>query len=227
MRRTLAIALAAGVLFVGGCSRALPQQDPSTAVDTMLTLTADDLTVDDAQAADDEITTVAIAETVKGKGADLDKAKQAVAARIDKRLEALKKDDAVIAKADQLTAAHKDTLTKLVADQRSGLTALKTKVQGETTAEALKADAQSMVFDYRVFMLTGPKVRLTAAIDTELAVATKLKADAVKQHLDGKTTALLALKPGKDGDAIKGAVAPIRQAAKTAHTDLKALRKTK
>src|SRR3954468_25056736 len=75
----------------------------------------------------------------------LDDAKTAVANRIDKRLDALKRFDEVLGKAKQLTAAHKDTLTKLVAGQRDGLTALKTKVQGETTAAALKADAQSMV----------------------------------------------------------------------------------
>jgi hypothetical protein len=165
----------------------------------------------------------------------LDDAKTAVANRIDKRLDALKRFDEVLGKAKQLTAAHKDTLTKLVAGQRDGLTALKTKVQGETTAAALKADAQSMVNDYRVFILTGPKVRLTAAIDTELAVVAKLKAqpgadaaklDAIAATLQGKTDALLALKPGPDGDAIRGQVAPVRQAAKTAHADLKALRKT-
>ncbi|MEU7874199.1 hypothetical protein [Dactylosporangium sp. NPDC049140] len=156
----------------------------------------------------------------------LDQAKQAVAARIDKRLDALKQFDATIGGAKQLTAAHKDTLTKLVADQRGGLTALKTKVQGETTAAALKADAQSMVNDYRVFMLTGPKVRLTAAIDTELVVAHKMAGtDAIQKSLEGKADALLAVKPGPDADAIKAAVSPIRDAAKAAHKSLKALRK--
>nr|BFE62642.1 hypothetical protein GCM10020063_071680 [Dactylosporangium thailandense] len=156
----------------------------------------------------------------------LDQAKQAIAARIDKRLDALKQLDATIAGAGKLTAAHKDTLTKLVADQRGGLTALKTKVQGETTAAGLKADAQSMVYDYRVFILTGPKVRLTAAIDTELAVAGRTPgSDAVQKSLAGKADALLAIRPGPDGDAIKAAVAPVREAAKTAHKDLKALRK--
>ncbi|GAA3299490.1 MULTISPECIES: hypothetical protein [Dactylosporangium] len=162
----------------------------------------------------------------------LDSAKQAVDARIDKRLAALKQYDSTIADAKQLTAAHKDTLTKLVADQRAGLTALKTKVDGETTAAALRTDAQSMVNDYRVFLLTGPKVRLTAAIDTELAVAAKMAdkqpgADAVKQALTGQADKLLAVRPGADADAIKSAVTPIRDAAKKAHTDLKALRKSK
>ena len=46
---------------------------------------------------------------------------------------------------------------------------------GRATAAAVKVDAQSMVFDYRVFVLTGPKVRLTAAVDTELAAVAKLR----------------------------------------------------
>ncbi|WP_432836376.1 hypothetical protein [Dactylosporangium sp. CA-092794] len=168
-------------------------------------------------------------------GAGLDPARNAVVARIDKRLDALTKFEATVGKAGQLTSGHKSALTGLIADQRSGLTALKTKVQGETTVAAVKADAQSMVYDYRVFLLTGPKVRLTAAIDTELAVVAKMKAepgadtaklDAIAQSLQGKADALLAVKPGPDGEAIRGQVAPVRQAARTAHTDLKALRKT-
>jgi hypothetical protein len=166
-------------------------------------------------------------------GAGLDAAKNAVAARIDKRLDALKRFESTL-NAKQLQSAHKATLAKLIADQRTGLTALRTKVQGETTAAGLKADAQSMVHDYRVFLLTGPKVRLTAAIDTELAVIEKLRAepgadtaklDAIAQSLQGKADALLAVSPGPDGEAIRAAVAPIRQAAKTAHADLKGLRK--
>jgi hypothetical protein len=167
-------------------------------------------------------------------GAGLDAAKTAVAARIDKRLDALKGFEATVNGAGQLTAGHKATLTKLIDDQQAGLAALKTKVQGETAAAGVKADAQSMVFDYRVFILTGPKVRLTAAIDTELAVVAKLKAepgadaaklDAIAKSLQGKADALLSVKPGPDADAIRGQVNPVRAAAKTAHADLKALRK--
>jgi hypothetical protein len=170
------------------------------------------------------------------RAATMEGAKDAVAARIDKRLDALKKFDANLAAAKQVQSGHRDTLTKLIADQRAGLTALKTKVQGETTAAAVKDDAQSMVFDYRVFVLTGPKVRLTAAVDTELAVIAKLrtmpgadaaKLDAIEGTLKGKVDAILAIKPGPDGDSIKAQLQPVRAAAKTAHADLKALRKPK
>jgi hypothetical protein len=166
----------------------------------------------------------------------LDSVKRAVSARIDKRLDALQQYEATIAGAGQLSAAHKAALTELVGAQRDGLTALKTRLRGESTAAGVKADAQSMVYEYRVLLLTGPKVRLTAAIDTELAAIARMRErpgadaaglDAVQHALDGKADALLAVEPGPDGEAIKAAVAPVRQAARTAHTDLKALRGAK
>lgn len=168
------------------------------------------------------------------RAATLDAVKDAVAARIDQRLAALQKFETGLAAAKQVQAAHRDTLTKLIAGQRAGLTALKTKVQGETTAAAVKDDALAMVTGYRVFVLTGPKVRLTAAVDTELAVIAKLRTmpgadtgrlDAIEATLKGKVDALLAIQPGPDADAIKSRLQPVRAAAKTAHTDLKALRK--
>jgi len=149
--------------------------------------------------------------------------KKAVTDRIDKRLAALEKFGATLGKAEKVQSAHRATLTALIGDQTSGLTALKTKVAGETTAEAVKTDAKSMVNDFRVFVLTGPKVRLTAAIDTELAVAAKLgdKGDAAEKTLAGQVDKLLAIQPGPDGDAIRDQVKPVRAAAHTARTELK------
>ena len=155
----------------------------------------------------------------------VDAVQKAVTTRIDKRLDALKKFGTTLAEAKHVQPAHRETLTKLLEEQTAGLTDLRTRVQSETTREALKADARSMVTDYRVFLLTGPKVRLTVAIDTELAAAGKLNADDVKKALAGQVDALLAIKPGPDADAIRTAVKPVRTAAKEARADLKALRK--
>jgi hypothetical protein len=166
----------------------------------------------------------------------VDAVKKAVTTRIDKRLAALKKFDSALAGAKQVQAAHRSTLDSLIDDQTAGLTTLRAKVQQETTRAALKTDAKDMVQDYRVFLLTGPKVRLTAAIDTELAVADKLrdrknvdttKLGAVATSLAGKVDTLLALKPGPDGDAIKASVQTIRKSAKDARATLKSIRKTK
>ena len=157
----------------------------------------------------------------------LDAAKKAVTARIDLRLAALKKFSAALSDAKQVQSGHRSTLTSLINEQTTDLTALKAKVGGETTGAAIKTDAKAMVDDFRVFILTGPKVRLTAAIDTEQVIATKLgpKAAPVKTGLDGKADTLLAVKPGPDGDAIRAQVKTIRDAAKTARASLKTIRK--
>ena len=163
----------------------------------------------------------------------VDAVKKAVTERIDKRLTALKDFTATLGRAKQVQAAHRGTLTTLIGAQTTGLTALRAKVSGETTVAGLKAYAKSMIDDYRVFILTGPKVRLTAAIDTELAAVDKLhdaknaddaKLDAITKSLDGEVGTVLAIKPGPDGDAIRAQVKTVRQAAKDARTALKAVR---
>jgi hypothetical protein len=166
----------------------------------------------------------------------LDAVKKGVTVRIDKRLTALKTFSSTLGQAEHVQAAHRSTLTTLIAGQTTGLTALRAKVATETTAAGLKADAQSMINDYRVFILTGPKVRLTAAIDTELAVIDKLhdrknvddlKLDTIAKSLDGQVGTLLLIKPSPDGEAIRSQVKTVRQTAKNARTALKPLRRTK
>jgi hypothetical protein len=93
--------------------------------------------------------------------------KASVTARIDLRLAALDRFDADITAARRLTDAHRSQLSTVVSTDVSGLTALKTKVAGETTVAALHDDAASMVNDYRVYTLVGPQVRLTIAGDVE------------------------------------------------------------
>ncbi len=101
--------------------------------------------------------------------AKLDAAKKLVTARIDGRLAALKAHSTTVQSAAHLSSAHKTTLSRLISADQSGLGALRTKVAGETTLAAVKADDQSMVADFRIYLLVGPKVRLTVAADTEAA----------------------------------------------------------
>jgi hypothetical protein len=91
--------------------------------------------------------------------------KAALTARIDLRLAALHRDLARVDASRALTDEHRQELSSVVNGAIAGLTALKGTVAGETTLAALRADAQSMVNDYRVFKLIGPKVRLTIAGD--------------------------------------------------------------
>jgi hypothetical protein len=106
----------------------------------------------------------------------LDRAKAEVSRRIDLRLAALRRYGAAVNYARHLTDAHEATLDALIAEDAAGLIALRRKVAGETTLAALRADAASMVNDYRIFILVRPKVRLTIAGDAEQAVIRRLTA---------------------------------------------------
>jgi hypothetical protein len=99
----------------------------------------------------------------------------AVSHRIDLRLAALTRDSTVITDAKNMTDADRATLTALISADQSGLTALRTKVNAETTVAAVRADAVTMVDSYRIYILVGPKVRLTRAADAEAAEHTKLQ----------------------------------------------------
>lgn len=109
-----------------------------------------------------------------------------VTARIDLRLKALDKGDALLDRKKRLTDAHRSTLSALIDADRTGLTALRAKVAGETTVDAVKADATSMINDYRIFILVAPKLRLTAAADREAAAIDRL------QKVHDKLAALVA-----------------------------------
>jgi len=186
--------------------------------------------------------------------ARLDAAKQVVTARIDGRLATLRALTTAVTAAQHLTSAHKATLTGLIQGDQSGLSALKTKVSGETTLAGVRADEQSVVADYRVYLLVEPKVRLTIAADVEDAVVARLReaadklaaaiaaakqagkdttqaeadladlkaqTDAADAAVAGKADTLLAVAAGPDANAIKGQVAPVRDAVRTARTDLR------
>ncbi len=106
--------------------------------------------------------------------ARLDAAKQVVTARIDGRLATLRALSTAVDAAAHLTSAHKNTLSTLIQQDESGLSALKTKVTGETTLAGVRADDQSMVDDYRVYLLVAPKVRLTISADLETTAVGQL-----------------------------------------------------
>jgi phosphotransferase system HPr-like phosphotransfer protein len=118
---------------------------------------------------------LAAAPAVAAAPDDLPTLRAAVTARIDLRLAALTKDTTTITAAKHLTDGDKATLTSLISADTTAMNSLKTKVAGETTAAGVKADATSMVDDYRIFILVGPKVRLTIAGDAEQAAITKLQ----------------------------------------------------
>jgi hypothetical protein len=128
----------------------------------------------------------------------LTEAKRVVTAQIDGRLAAIRVMSAAVNEAQRLTASHKATLKDLLATDATGLTNLKAKVAGETTLAGVRADAASMVNDYRIYLLVVPKVHLTHALDlADAAIAV------LRQVHDRLAAAIAAAKQaGKNvGDA--------------------------
>src|SRR5262249_13904607 len=116
----------------------------------------------------------AYADTPKDT-AKLDAAKKIVIARIDGRLAELKAHSMNVQNAQHLSSSHQSNLEGLISADQSGLSALRTKVTGETTLAAVKDDDQHMVQDFRIYILVGPKVRLTVAADAESAAVPELQ----------------------------------------------------
>jgi hypothetical protein len=118
------------------------------------------------------------AASTSDSAAGLAKAKAAVTDGITGRLTDLAKLQTALAGYKEVSDSARSTLTQVLSSDISGLTALKTKVAGETTDAAVRADGKSMVDDYRVYILVAPKVHLTHALDVESAALPRL----VKVH---------------------------------------------
>ncbi|HSX28169.1 MAG TPA: hypothetical protein VLF60_01835 [Candidatus Saccharimonadales bacterium] len=120
-------------------------------------------------------------------------------AEITRRLTALNTLSGKITAAKKLTTTDKATLTAEVTAEVSGLTALKTKLDGETSIAAAAADAQSILTEYRVYALIMPKVALIKTADDQQAVQAKLTALAAKIQ----TRLTTAKNNGKDVAALQ------------------------
>jgi chromosome segregation ATPase len=95
-------------------------------------------------------------------------------AEIDRRIKNLQQALDKLSKSNTINAADKATLTGQVNDEVSSLTALEAKLNADTTAAAARTDVQSIVSDYRVYVLMLPKVRMVASDDRFSVVAEKL-----------------------------------------------------
>lgn len=93
---------------------------------------------------------------------------------ITRRLASLNNLIAKINAATKLTTSDKASLSSEVNSEISGLTALKTKLDAETTLADAKTDAQQIYSDYRVYALVVPKVHLVKLADDIQTTDTKL-----------------------------------------------------
>lgn len=141
------------------------------------------------------------AATTADTAAGLAKAKAAVTDGITARLNDLAKMQTALAGYKEVTDSARGTLTQVLSSDISGLTALKTKVAGETTEAAVRADGKAMVDDYRVYILVAPKVHLTHVLDVENAALPRL----TKVH--DKLADRLAKDPSADTAANKALLA--------------------
>lgn len=114
------------------------------------------------------------ASSAAPSSAGLSVAKAAVDARINLRLATLGGLKIAVNGATDLASGDKSTLSDLVSSDATRLAALKTKTDAETTIAAVKADAHSMIVDYRVYLLVVPKVRFNIVADKETATIARL-----------------------------------------------------
>jgi hypothetical protein len=129
-----------------------------------------------AQAAETSATPKPVTATASCAPATLAGWKVVVGERIQRRLDALHRMSTRLDAASHVTSEHRSSLRSIYATDTSGLTALNTQLQGETTCSAVRADAKAVVHDYFVFALVGPQSGLTVAADTGLYGADRLAA---------------------------------------------------
>ncbi len=118
-------------------------------------------------------------------------------AAIDKRVTDLNSALQKIQGDKKLTSDEKSSLSGDIQTAISGLTSLKTKIDGDTDVATARADAKKIVSDYRVYLVLEPKTRLLITIDT------LQKLDANLQGLTPKVQDLINKLKGEGKDTSK------------------------
>ena len=139
---------------------------------------------------------VAVAVTGSPAGAQqvrLDASKKLATAAITRRVLALRELSTAAKSIVRLTEADRSALTTQIQDQINGLSSLNAKIQGDNDEATVRADAQKILTDYRVYVLTIPKARGVVVSDIELNAADRLAklADRLSNAIDqasGKDT---------------------------------------
>lgn len=113
---------------------------------------------------------------------------------INRRIDSLKKLMGRINEVKRLSPEQKKSLITEVQSQIDSLEALQTKIATETDPQVLRTDVQSIVKDYRIYLLFIPKMAIIATADRMLNVADQESSLAAK--LQTRLTA--AQSAGKD-----------------------------
>jgi chromosome segregation ATPase len=104
----------------------------------------------------------------------LEARKRAATGAITRRLLALRERLTVAKSIVRLSDEDRSALTTQLQEQINGLTSLGARIQGDTDEATLRADAQRIVTDYRVYVLTIPKARGVMVADIEVAASDRL-----------------------------------------------------
>jgi hypothetical protein len=123
----------------------------------------------------------------------LEASKKVATAAITRRVLALRELSTAAKSIVRLSDADRTALTTQLQDQVNGLSSLNAKVQGDTDEATVRADANKILADYRVYVLTIPKARGVVVADIELNAADRLTklADRLSTAIDqasGKDT---------------------------------------
>lgn len=101
----------------------------------------------------------------------LEAAKRHALAAIARRLATIEQLRGAIGRNRHVTEDHASALQRDLADAASGLAELARKIEAAETAEELRPLVESIVVDFRIYVLVVPKVHEVLASDTLLAVA--------------------------------------------------------
>lgn len=93
---------------------------------------------------------------------------------IDKRITSLNALITRINNDKNLTSDEKTTLSSDVQNAINGLTALKTKIAGDTTVADLKTDIKQIIINYKVYEILEPKMRILMIIDNLQDISNRL-----------------------------------------------------
>lgn len=106
------------------------------------------------------------------------KAMTAAITRADKeiarRIASLNDADTRVQAMQQVTPAFKTSLSAAIQAQIAALNTLQTKIDADTDLATLKTDVQSVTKSYRIYALVLPQVRIAAAADRAVAIATMM-----------------------------------------------------
>lgn len=133
---------------------------------------------------------------------------------ITRRLSTLNKLGVHIGNAARLTTSDKNYLTSEVNAEIAGLTSLKSQLDTATSLTTARADAQSIIDEYRVYALVVPKVFLVKTADDQQVAESRLTA--LAQKLQSRITS--AQNAGKEVSALQADLAAMTGSIQTAQS---------